>query len=66
VAAARVINLNRYRKAKAKQQAEVTADRNRRLHGRTAAERRRDEQAKHRLEAAVDGAKLDPERPPED
>jgi hypothetical protein len=54
-----VVNLNKYRKKKAKADREKRADQNRRLHGRTTAERTRDELAKQRLERAVDGARLD-------
>jgi hypothetical protein len=54
-----VVNLNKYRKKKAKAEREKRADQNRRLHGRTTAERARDELAKRKLERAVDGARLD-------
>lgn len=57
----KVINLNKYRKRRAKLEREKQADVNRRLHGRTAAERAREEQSKQRLTRAVDGSKL--ERP---
>lgn len=55
----KVINLNKYRKRRAKLEREKQADINRRLHGRTAAERTRDELSKQRLTRAVDGAKLE-------
>ena len=54
-----VVNLNKYRKKKAKAEREKRADQNRRLHGRTTAERARDELAKRKLERTVDGARLD-------
>ena len=54
-----VVNLNKYRKKKAKAEREKRADRNRRLHGRTTAERARDDLAKQKLERTVDGARLD-------
>jgi len=57
-----VINLNRYRKQKAKVERTKQADVNRRLHGRTKAERARDELQKRQLTRALEGAKL--ERPP--
>ncbi len=62
---AKVVNLNKYRKRKAKLEGERRADTNRRLHGRTAAERARDEEQKRRLEKGLDGAKLDGEEPDE-
>jgi hypothetical protein len=54
-----VVNLNRFRKQKAKSDRKKQADVNRRLHGRTKAERERDAQQKRQLTRAVDGAKLD-------
>jgi hypothetical protein len=54
-----VVNLNRFRKQKAKVDRKKQADVNRRLHGRTKAERERDAQQKRQLTRAVDGAKLD-------
>lgn len=53
-----VINLNRFRKKKAREEKERRADTNRRLHGRTKAERARDEADKKRLEKKIDGAFL--------
>jgi uncharacterized protein DUF4169 len=55
----KVINLNKYRKRRAKLEREKQADVNRRLHGRSAAERARDELSKRQLTRAVDGAKLE-------
>lgn len=54
-----VVNLNRFRKRKAKAARQKQAEVNRRLHGRTKAERAREELQKRRLTQAVDGAKLD-------
>jgi hypothetical protein len=54
-----VVNLNRFRKQKAKAEREKQADVNRRLHGRTKAERAREELQKQRLKRSVDGAKLE-------
>jgi len=56
---AKVVNLNKFRKRKAKAEREQRADTNRRLHGRTAAERARDELQKQQLTSKVDGARLD-------
>lgn len=55
-----VVNLNRFRKQKARAERQKQAEVNRRLHGRTKAERAREELQKRRLTRAVDGAKLDP------
>jgi hypothetical protein len=59
----KVINLEKFRKRKAKAEREKQAATNRRLHGRTKAERARDELQKKRLTHAVEGARLVP--PPE-
>jgi hypothetical protein len=53
-----VINLNKYRKQKAKAEREKQADVNRRLHGRTKSERSREELQKQQLSRTVDGARL--------
>ncbi len=58
-----VVNLNKYRKKKAKLERQRRAETNRRLHGRTKAERARDELQKRLLDAKLDGAHL--ERRPE-
>jgi len=55
----KVINLNKYRKRRAKLERDKQAEINRRLHGRNAAERARDELSKRQLTRAVDGAKLE-------
>lgn len=58
----KVVKLNEFRKRKAKAEREKQADTNRRLHGRTKAERASDELQKKRLTHAVEGARL--EAPP--
>jgi len=55
-----VVNLNKFRKQKAKVERVKRAETNRRLHGRTKAERARDALQKKQLETSVDGARLDP------
>lgn len=57
---AKVVNLNKFRKQKAKLEREKQAETNRRFHGRTKAERQRDLMQKQRLEGKVDGARLEP------
>ena len=54
-----VVNLNKFRKRKEKAAKEARAETNRRLHGRTKAERALEAAQKHKLETQVDGAKLD-------
>ena len=54
-----LVNLNKFRKAKAKTARVKQADTNRRLHGRTKAERARDALQKKQLETAVDHARLE-------
>ena len=56
---ANVVNLNKFRKAKAKVEREKRAETNRRLHGRTKAERQRDELQKKQLEGKLDGKRLE-------
>jgi hypothetical protein len=53
-----VVNLNRYRKKKALQEKERRAETNRRLHGRTKAERAREDAQKKHIEDKLDGAYL--------
>jgi hypothetical protein len=55
---AEIVNLSRARKAKKRTEAEATAAANRAKHGRTAAERERDEKTEARRRALLDGAKL--------
>jgi Domain of unknown function (DUF4169) len=59
-----VVNLNKFRKQKAKEASLKQADTNRRLHGRTKAERAHDALQKKQLETQVDGARLTPTAPP--
>jgi len=52
-----VINLRQVRKAKKRADEEGRADANRAKYGRSKTEKRRDEAAKQRLNAVVDGAR---------
>jgi hypothetical protein len=63
-----VVNLNKFRKKKAKVEKEARAETNRRLHGRTKAERAAEEAQKKRLENQVRGAFLErtKQAPPDD
>jgi hypothetical protein len=54
-----VVKLGRFRKQKAKADRQKRAEVNRRLHGRTKAERAREELQKQQLTKTVDGAKLE-------
>lgn len=54
----KVVNLNRFRKQKAKADRSKQAEINRRLHGRTKSERAREELQKQQLTRHVDAAKL--------
>ncbi len=54
-----VVNLNKFRKRKAKLERAKQAETNRRLHGRTKLERRRDELRKADLERGLAGKKLE-------
>ena len=54
-----VINLRLVRKQRARDEASVRADQNRRLFGRTAAEKAADVAAKARTEKTLDGARRD-------
>ena len=53
-----VVNLNKFRKRKAKALREKKAETNRRLHGRTKLERQRDQLQKEQLERGLHGKKL--------
>jgi Tfp pilus assembly protein PilO len=59
-----LVNLNKFRKRKAKVEHEKKAEINRRLHGRTKLERQRDELQKARLTRGLHGKKL--QKGPED
>jgi hypothetical protein len=54
-----VVNLNKFKKSQAKAARVKQAETNRRLHGRTQAERSRDALQKKQLETSVAGARLD-------
>ena len=54
-----VVKLNKFRKQKAKAERTKRAEVNKRLHGRTKAERARDELQKRQLTRQVDGARLE-------
>ena len=53
-----VVNLNKFRKRKAKVEREKKAETNRRLHGRTKLERQRDDLQKEQLARGLHGKKL--------
>ena len=53
-----VVNLNKFRKKKQRKEREKRAETNRRLHGRTNAERAREALAKQRLDAKFEQARL--------
>jgi uncharacterized protein DUF4169 len=53
-----VVNLNKFRKRKAKAEEKKRAEANVRLHGRTKAERALEAKQKELLERRVDGARL--------
>lgn len=54
-----VVNLNRFRKAKRKAEAEDKAAANRVRHGRTKAERARDQGDRQRAAADLDGKRIE-------
>jgi hypothetical protein len=56
---AEVINLNRARKARAKAERTPQANANRAKFGRTKAEKRAEAESSAKLEAALDGSKLE-------
>ena len=58
-----VVNLNKFRKRKAKVERLKQAETNRRLHGRTKLERQRDELQKAELTRGLEGKKLEKDRP---
>jgi len=55
---AKVVNLNKFKKQRAKLEREQRAETNKRLHGRTKAERLLELKQKQLLDAKVDGARL--------
>jgi hypothetical protein len=56
---AEIVNLNRFRKAKAKEEAKAQADRNRVAHGRTKAEKDAARRTAEKQAGELDGKKLD-------
>lgn len=58
-----VVNLNKFRKQKAKRARAKQAETNRRLHGRTKLERAEEALQKKRLQTQVDQARLEPLSP---
>lgn len=62
---AEIINLNRFRKARARTEREATADANRLAHGRTKAEKTQSNAERRLTERRLDAARLDhdPEPP---
>ncbi len=62
---AEIINLNRFRKARARAEREATADANRLAHGRTKAEKTQTSAERRLTERRLDGARIDhdPEPP---
>ena len=56
---AEIVNLNRFRKAKAKDGARAQADANRAKFGRSKSEKLRDKGEKDRVDRNLDGAKLE-------
>ena len=61
---ANVVNLNKFRKQKAKLAKEKQAETNRRLHGRTKAERMLEQKQKQLLDDKVNGARLSSAKTP--
>jgi len=59
-----VVNLNRFRKKKAREERAKQADTNRRLHGRTQAEKDRERVERARAARALEGKRLQAEAPP--
>ena len=62
--ASNVVNLNRHRKKKAREEAAKRAETNRRLHGRTQAEKDRDRVEKERAARALECKRLVPTTSP--
>lgn len=60
----KVVNLNKFRKQKAKVEKDKRAETNRRLHGRTKAQRLLELKQQQRLDGKVEGARLS--KPPEE
>ena len=56
---AKIVNLNKYRKRKTKVEQAKRAETNRRIHGRTNAERARELLQQQRQQSLIDGAQLE-------
>lgn len=56
-----IVNLNRVRKGRRRQEAAERAATNRALHGRSNSDRRQAESERRRLSRELDGKRLDPE-----
>lgn len=54
-----VINLNRFRKAKKREEAQQRAAENRALHGRSKKDRQAEEDARKRMQRELEGKRLD-------
>lgn len=61
-----VVNLNKFRKQRQRVERQKQAETNRRLHGRTKAERARDALQKQKLERSADHARLEHSRDTEE
>lgn len=59
----KVVNLRQRRKAKARTEKEKKADQNRRIHGRTKAEKRKEAMEADLASRRLDGHKLDKDEP---
>jgi hypothetical protein len=62
----KVVNLNKFRKRKQKEEAAKQADTNRRLHGRTNSARDREDKQKQLLDSKLDGARLEDNDEPDE
>lgn len=58
---AEIINLRRARKAKARSEREAEAEANRRLHGRSGAEKKREADTRERAARHIDGHRREPD-----
>jgi hypothetical protein len=56
-----IVNLRQFKKQKARSGRETLADQNRALHGRTKAEKQRDQMATERTDKFVDGHRREPD-----
>jgi hypothetical protein len=62
----KIVNLNKFRKRKQKEEATKRAETNRRLHGRTKAEREKERLERERQKSTLDGAFMASPRDDED